>query len=176
MGPAIYVTGSHQPDTYRRVEIFISSQPLNLVGYAEAQEGEMRSLAATLDGDIFVRRSSLTDLDIALAGKAVFALHSARISARAGKAMKEIVVILKRYRRPSIDIIAHASKEASRNENMQLSGRRAKAAVAYLEQQGIDMARIKSKGTGGIFYATGDAGKPDMFRRLEIVIQTRRDM
>jgi len=63
-----------------------------------------------------------------------------------------------------------------RNENMQSSGRRAKAAAAYLGQQGIDMARIKSRGVGGIFYATENAGGADMFRRLEIVAQTRHDM
>lgn len=66
----------------------------------------------------------------------------------AAKELDKLVVILKKYPNMSIELGSHTDCRASAKYNMDLSQKRAKSAVEYVDKNGIDGKRLSYKGYG----------------------------
>ena len=77
-----------------------------------------------------------------------FDIESAVLTAYARGKLDEAVVILKSNPELQVDIAGHADSSGPEEFNMALSIRRAEAVRAYLEQAGIDSARLTTRGYG----------------------------
>lgn len=66
----------------------------------------------------------------------------------AAKELNKLVEILKKYRTMSIELGSHTDCRASANYNMNLSDKRAKSAVEYINKKGVDSKRLSYKGYG----------------------------
>ena len=64
------------------------------------------------------------------------------------KELDKLVVILKKYPNMSIELGSHTDCRASAKYNMDLSQKRAKSAVEYVDKNGIDSKRLSYKGYG----------------------------
>jgi OOP family OmpA-OmpF porin len=62
--------------------------------------------------------------------------------------LEEIVKILKAHAEISVEIQGHTDSTASEAHNLDLSRRRAKSVVQYLQSKGITASRMSSKGYG----------------------------
>ena len=85
-------------------------------------------------------------------------LDKAEIRIDAARELDKLVALLNDN--PSIDIElgSHTDARASHNYNMDLSERRAKAAINYLIEKGIDQNRLKARGYGETRLLIQDAG------------------
>jgi len=77
-----------------------------------------------------------------------FDIESAVLTAYARGKLDEAVVILRANPELQVDIAGHADSSGPEEFNMALSIRRAEAVRAYLEQAGIDSARLTTRGYG----------------------------
>ncbi|RAU84448.1 OmpA family protein [Pontibacter arcticus] len=66
----------------------------------------------------------------------------------AAKELDKLVIVLKNNPAINIELSSHTDSRETKKYNQLLSERRAKAAVDYIISQGIDKARLKSKGYG----------------------------
>lgn len=113
---------------------------------------------ATLAGD----RIELDD-------KIQFGYDSAVIERASYELLDDVVTLLKDNPEMSIDIVGHTSTEGSASHNKRLSTDRAAAVRTYLEEHGIDAARLSSQGKGEeepIADEADEAGK-EANRRVE---------
>jgi len=173
-GQIVYnMEGKHAQDTYRRVEIFIGNQLLNLATYVDQQEDEAFSLPSAIHGNLIIRRPAVNKLDLILAHQASFASGSTVLHPQARMALKEVVAILKRYRSSLVHVIGHAKEGASPIKDKTLSGLRARVVAAFLKQQGIASGRVDSKGVGRMLYIPINKDETDTFRRVEIMVEAR---
>ena len=70
------------------------------------------------------------------------------IKPQAAKTLDVLVALLKKYPRMEIQLGAHTDSRAGYEFNMDLSEKRARATLEYLVENGIDRARLTSKGYG----------------------------
>ncbi len=77
-----------------------------------------------------------------------YGFDDARITEASAKEMDKIVEVMNSNSDLIIEASSYTDSRGTDSYNIELSNRRAKAAVDYLKAQGIDASRIKSKGYG----------------------------
>src|SRR5690554_2606094 len=77
-----------------------------------------------------------------------FDLNKWDIKPQAARTLDVLVNLLNKYPRMEIQLGAHTDSRASEEYNLRLSNRRANATLEYLVENGIDRARLRSKGFG----------------------------
>lgn len=77
-----------------------------------------------------------------------FATDSSTLDATALRRLDEAAEVLARHANLKVEIAGHADARGPESYNLALSERRAKAVRAYLEQKGIDVARMTVRGYG----------------------------
>ena len=77
-----------------------------------------------------------------------FDTESSTLSAAAQRKLDEAAKILARHADVQVDIAGHADSRGPEDYNMALSERRAEAVRSYLQQKGIDPARMSARGYG----------------------------
>ncbi len=77
-----------------------------------------------------------------------FDLDKSSIRTDAAKELEEVVALMKKYPKISIELTSYTDCRASDTYNLNLSNRRAKASVDWIVSQGIDSTRISGKGVG----------------------------
>ena len=77
-----------------------------------------------------------------------FEVSKAVLRPQSKKTLENAVEVLKKYSKVRVEISGHTDSTGSRELNMDLSQRRADAVKKYLVDQGIDDARIETRGAG----------------------------
>lgn len=172
---AYHVAGNHtQEDAYRRVEIIIANRLFNLAKYTGLQEDEALLFQSARREELIVKRPTVNKLNLILAHQASFSLGSAVLQPQAQTALKETITMLKRYRSSAIHVIGHAKEKNTSSADKALSIIRARIVADFLRQQGIADVRVDSRGMGRSLYAaTAYTNDPDIFQRVELMIEAR---
>lgn len=97
-----------------------------------------------------------------------FEYRSATLTKSAKSNLDEFAKALKdpRLGRAGFVIEGHTDGKGSDEYNLDLSTRRANAVVSYLKEQGVDPAKLESRGYGKLLPIAGDALNPNN-RRVE---------
>jgi outer membrane protein OmpA-like peptidoglycan-associated protein len=113
--------------------------------YADKQEAELRrSMQGT---GVEVQRQG-DDIKLIMPGNITFATDSAQISSNFYSSLNSLVTSFKQYDQNSVEIVGHTDSTGSYNHNLQLSQRRAQSVADYLVAQGVNPARVTTRGVG----------------------------
>jgi outer membrane protein OmpA-like peptidoglycan-associated protein len=102
----------------------------------------------------------------------LFDFDSDRIKPEAAKNLQELAKSLNKFGNSNLLIVGHTDSQGEDAYNMSLSQRRANAASAYLQSQGVPSARISTSGRGEaepVATNDTDAGR-QLNRRVEVAI------
>lgn len=102
----------------------------------------------------------------------LFAFDSDVIQSAARANLTELATSLKKYPESQLLIVGHTDSQGEDLYNQRLSERRANAAAAYLETQGVARSRVQTSGKGEIEPVStneSDAGRQQN-RRVEVAI------
>lgn len=102
----------------------------------------------------------------------LFDFDSDRIKPEAAKNLQELARSLNKFGNSNLLIVGHTDSQGEDAYNMSLSQRRANAASAYLQSQGVPSARISTSGRGEsepVATNDTDAGR-QLNRRVEVAI------
>ena len=104
-----------------------------------------------------------------------FGFDSAVLLATAKRMLDESASVLKRHPDVKVDIVGYADARGPESYNMKLSERRAEAVRKYLEQAGIDSARMTTRGYGESHEGATDMSANGLAenRRVELRAQSR---
>jgi outer membrane protein OmpA-like peptidoglycan-associated protein len=113
--------------------------------YADRQEAELRrSMQGT---GVEVQRQG-DDIKLIMPGNITFATDSAEITPSFYAPLNNLASSFKQFQGNSIEIVGYTDSTGSRQHNMALAQRRAQSVSGYLLAQGIDAARLSSRGAG----------------------------
>lgn len=136
-------------------------------GYMDKQERELR--ARTANTGIEVERDG-EEINIKLPSGISFDFNSAAVKPEFRPALDQVAQTLASYQSTFIDVTGHTDSTGSDAINQPLSERRAAAVADYLQYQGVQRARMATRGYGAQFpVASNDseAGRAQN-RRVEI--------
>ena len=104
-----------------------------------------------------------------------FGFDSAVLLATAKRLLDESASILKRHPDLQVDIVGYADSRGPESYNMKLSERRAEAVRKYLEQAGVDAARLTARGYGESHPGASDMSANGLAqsRRVELSLKGR---
>ena len=104
-----------------------------------------------------------------------FGFDSAVLLATAKRLLDESASMLKRHPDLQVDIVGYADSRGPESYNMKLSERRAEAVRKYLEQAGVDAARLTARGYGESHPGASDMSANGLAqsRRVELSLKSR---
>lgn len=139
----------------------------------DKQAEEMKEIM----GDAEVKRVG-EGIVVEFKDKVLFAYDQSDLSTQAQGSLNKLANVLKKYPDTNIEIIGHTDDKGTDEYNQNLSQRRAASSAAYLRANGINDARITTKGMGEsdpkISNET-DEGRAEN-RRVEFVITANQKM
>ena len=113
--------------------------------YADKQEAELRrSMQGT---GVEVQRQGDT-IQLIMPGNITFATDSAEIASSFYTPLNNLASSFRQYNQNSIEIVGHTDSTGSHAYNMDLSQRRAQSVANCLIAQGVDAARVSTRGMG----------------------------
>jgi len=138
-----------KPDKNYRVEgskndLFTQSEEFNTHGKTE---GETITLKFLFD-EIVVAKTDDKNAKTYKVDNIYYDYDQFEIRPDAAQELNKLVKMLKDNKTVKIELHSHTDTRASSQYNMNLSNKRAKAAVDYLISQGIEASRLSSKGFG----------------------------
>jgi outer membrane protein OmpA-like peptidoglycan-associated protein len=146
-------------------------------GYMDKQERELR--ARTANTGIEVERKG-DEINLKLPSGIIFDFNSSAVKPEFRPALDQVAQTLASYQSTFIDVSGHTDAIGSDAVNQRLPEQRAKAVADYLGYQGVNSARIATRGYGKAFPIASndtDAGRAQN-RRVEIKLSpvTEGDM
>ena len=113
--------------------------------YADRQEAELRR---QMEGTgVEVQRQG-DDIKLIMPGNITFATNSADIAGNFYTPLNNLATSFKQFNQNSIEIVGYTDSTGLRQLNMDLSQRRAQNVANYLTAQGVDGARLSTRGAG----------------------------
>jgi outer membrane protein OmpA-like peptidoglycan-associated protein len=113
--------------------------------YADRQEAELRR---QMQGTgVEVQRQG-DDIKLIMPGNITFATDSSEIASNFYTPLNNLGSSFKQFNQNSIEIVGYTDSTGSRQHNMDLSLRRAQSVANYLTAQGVDSARLSTRGAG----------------------------
>ncbi len=113
--------------------------------YMDVQEAKLRQ---RLRGSgVSVTRAG-NQIMLNMPGNITFATNSANINAGFYDVLNSVCLVLKEYKKTTVDVIGHTDNVGSDKYNQQLSENRARSVAEYLSGQGILAARLLISGMG----------------------------
>jgi outer membrane protein OmpA-like peptidoglycan-associated protein len=113
--------------------------------YADKQEAELRrSMQGT---GVEVQRDG-DQIKLIMPGNITFATDSAEIVSNFYAPLNNLGSSFKQFSQNNIEIVGFTDSTGSRQYNMELSQRRAQSVANYLTAQGVDGARLSTRGAG----------------------------
>lgn len=135
--------------------------------YADKQEAELRR---SMEGTgVQVERQG-DNIQLIMPGNITFATDSSDIASNFYSPLNNLANSFRQYEQNSIEIIGHTDSTGSHAYNMSLSQRRAQSVANYLSAQGVNSARVSTRGAGPdqpIASNANEAGRSQN-RRVEI--------
>ncbi|GLK61794.1 OmpA family protein [Azotobacter vinelandii] len=113
--------------------------------YADKQEAQLRQQMAGTG--VEVQRQG-NDIKLIMPGNITFATGSAEIASNFYTPLNDLANSFKQYDQNSIEVIGHTDSTGSYQTNMSLSQRRAQSVANYLVAQGVNGARVTTRGAG----------------------------
>ncbi|BBP85370.1 MULTISPECIES: OmpA family protein [unclassified Pseudomonas] len=113
--------------------------------YADKQEAELRR---SMEGTgVQVQRQGDT-INLVMPGNITFATNSADIASNFYTPLNNLANSFKQYDQNNIEIVGHTDSTGSHQYNVNLSQLRAQSVANYLMAQGVNGARLSSRGMG----------------------------
>ncbi|UXY52108.1 OmpA family protein [Pseudomonas tohonis] len=113
--------------------------------YADKQEAELRR---SMEGTgVQVQRQG-DNINLVMPGNITFATNSADIASNFYTPLNNLANSFKQYDQNSIEIVGHTDSTGSHQYNVNLSQLRAQSVANYLMAQGVNGARLSSRGMG----------------------------
>lgn len=113
--------------------------------YADKQEAELRR---SMQGSgVEVQRQG-DNIKLIMPGNITFATDSADIASNFYLPLNNLASSFKQYNQNNIEIVGYTDSTGSYDYNMQLSQRRAQSVANYLQAQGVNAARLTTRGAG----------------------------
>lgn len=135
--------------------------------YVDKQEAELRR---SMEGTgVQVERQG-DNIQLIMPGNITFATDSADIASNFYTPLNSLATSFRQYEQNSIEIVGHTDSTGSHAYNMGLSQRRAQSVANYLLAQGVNAARVTTRGAGPdqpIASNASEAGRSQN-RRVEI--------
>ena len=146
-------------------------------GYMDKQERELR--ARTANTGIEVERQG-DEINLKLPSGISFDFNSSAVKPEFRPALDQVAQTLASYQSTFIDVSGHTDSVGTDAVNQRLSEQRATAVADYLSYQGVNRARVATRGFGEQFPTASndtDAGRAQN-RRVEIKLSpvTEQDM
>jgi len=113
--------------------------------YMDRQERELRARTAGTDVQV-IRQGD--DLVLNIPSGITFAYDSATVQPQFQRTLDQVAQTLAQYNQTYIDVYGHTDSTGSDAYNQTLSERRARAVADYLSGQGVQPARIGTRGYG----------------------------
>ncbi len=113
--------------------------------YMDRQERELR--ARTAGTDVRVTRQG-DDLVLNMPSNVTFATDSATIQPQFRPTLDQVAAVLRDYNQTYIDVYGHTDSDGSDAYNQTLSERRAASVADYLGANGVQRARLATRGFG----------------------------
>lgn len=113
--------------------------------YADKQEAELRQQMAGTGVEVQREGDNIT---LVMPGNITFATNSADISSDFYSPLNNLANSFKQYDQNSIEIVGHTDNTGAYQHNMALSQRRAQSVANYLTSQGVNGARVTTRGAG----------------------------
>lgn len=113
--------------------------------YADKQEAQLRQQMAGTG--VEVQRQG-NDIKLIMPGNITFATGSAEIASNFYAPLNDLATSFKQYDQNSIEIVGHTDNTGSYQNNVNLSQRRAQSVANYLIAQGVNGARVSTRGVG----------------------------
>ena len=113
--------------------------------YLDAQEKKLRERTAGTGIDVERQGDSLL---LQMPSQVTFGVDSAIINEQFRPALNEVASVLREYERSFVDVYGHTDSTGSDAYNMTLSERRAESVATYLAANGVQRARIATRGYG----------------------------
>lgn len=113
--------------------------------YADRQEAQLRQQMAGTGVD--VQRQG-DDIKLIMPGNITFATDSADIASNFYAPLNDLARTFKQYDQNSIEVVGHTDSTGSYQYNQTLSQRRAQSVANYLTAQGVNGARVTTRGAG----------------------------
>lgn len=113
--------------------------------YADKQEAQLRQQMEGTGVEVQRQGDNIT---LIMPGNITFATNSADIASNFYTPLNNLAVTFKQYDRNSIEIVGHTDSKGSHAYNMTLSERRAQSVANYLLAQGVNAARVTTRGVG----------------------------
>ncbi|BCG26904.1 OmpA family lipoprotein [Pseudomonas tohonis] len=113
--------------------------------YVDRQEAELRR---SMEGTgVQVQRQG-DNINLVMPGNITFATNSADIASNFYTPLNNLANSFKQYDQNSIEIVGHTDSTGSHQYNVNLSQLRAQSVANYLMAQGVNGARLSSRGMG----------------------------
>lgn len=113
--------------------------------YMDAQEKKLRQQTAGTGVDV-VRQGD--DLLLRMPSGITFATNESNIQPQFYPTLNQVAGTLKDYPKTMIDVLGHTDSDGTEAYNQALSERRAKSVADYLQAQGVQPARLATRGYG----------------------------
>ncbi|MNQ41716.1 putative lipoprotein YiaD precursor [compost metagenome] len=135
--------------------------------YVDKQEAELRR---SMEGTgVEVQRQG-DNLNLIMPGNITFATDSANIASNFYSPLNNLATSFKQYDQNNIEVVGHTDSTGSHPYNVNLSQQRAQSVANYLMAQGVNGARVTSRGMGPdqpVASNANEAGRSQN-RRVEI--------
>jgi outer membrane protein OmpA-like peptidoglycan-associated protein len=135
--------------------------------YVDKQEAELRR---SMEGTgVEVQRQG-DNLSLIMPGNITFATNSANIASNFYSPLNNLATSFKQYDQNNIEVVGHTDSTGSHPYNVSLSQQRAQSVANYLTAQGVNGARVTSRGMGPdqpVASNANEAGRSQN-RRVEI--------
>jgi outer membrane protein OmpA-like peptidoglycan-associated protein len=132
----------------------------------------------TLDARLTRLGAEVTDTEVTirLPGSVLFDFDSAQIRPDAERTLAEVAEVIKGYPKRPVRIEGHTDSVASDDYNQKLSERRAASVRAWLTANGVEGARLTTRGFGKAkpIADNGTAEGRQRNRRVEVIIEKAR--
>lgn len=112
--------------------------------YLDKQAAEMEAILA--EQDQLRRRAN--QIDVVMASDILFETNKAYLQPGARDKLRRLAGVLNRYPDTRIEIVGHTDSRGSDEYNYELSLKRARAVADVLVENGVDPARIRTRGEG----------------------------
>lgn len=138
--------------------------------YMDRQEQQLRQ---SLEGTGVEVRREADNLKVIMPSHITFDTNSANILPGFYSSLNSVAQVLRENDQTTVEVTGHTDSRGSNSYNQQLSERRAQSVANYLTSQGVNSARISSRGMGETV-PVGDnnteSGRAQN-RRVEVVIR-----
>ncbi len=135
--------------------------------YVDKQEAELRR---SMEGTgVEVQRQG-DNLNLIMPGNITFATNSANIASNFYSPLNNLATSFKQYDQSNIEVVGHTDSTGGHQYNVNLSQQRAQSVANYLMAQGVNGARVTSRGMGPdqpVANNANEAGRSQN-RRVEI--------